>query len=60
MSDTGPPEPIKQENIKVVRTTDPQTGYVVTKYVNASGKEVGLPQTFHLQGAGARFSPPPS
>ena len=48
------------ESIEIVREVDPQTGYVVTKYVNKStGLEVGLRPTIHAQKANAGFVPPP-
>jgi len=43
-----------------VSEVDPQTGYVVTKYVNKSTGKVGLRPTIHAQKANAGFIPPPS
>jgi hypothetical protein len=56
-----PPPLINSQSIKIVREVDPQTGYLVTKYVNKStGLEVGLRPTIHAQKANAGFIPPPS
>lgn len=59
--DPGPPAPIPSDSITIVRTADPVTGYVVTKYVDkTSGLEVGLRPVYHLQKANAGFIPAPS
>lgn len=59
--DTGPPKPIPQDSIVLRREVDPSTGKVVSRYVDASGQEVGLAPCFHLMTqASGRFIPPAS
>jgi hypothetical protein len=56
-----PPPMINSESIEIVREVDPQTGYVITNYVNKStGLEVGLKPTIHAHKASAGYVPPPS
>ena len=56
----APPQPITQEQIVLHSEVDSTIGFVVTKYLGASGHEVGLASTYSLQKANAGSVPPPS
>jgi hypothetical protein len=62
MPDQGPPPPINSENIVITRSVDPVSKQVVTRRVDkTTGEQVGLSETWHLQGVQGHFiDPPPS
>jgi len=59
-NDFGPPPPINQDSITIVRKVL-ASGQVVTTYVDKlTGAEVGLQPTYHLSKPAASFIPPPT
>jgi hypothetical protein len=56
-----PPPLLRQEQLRVERAIDPQSGQVVSCYVNkATGQRIEtLSPTYHLLGPNAGYIPPP-